>query len=221
MIADRIRITGSEVIVDQSELYLAKDADFTGTTDGAFICTSKRERIKIPNVIKGVPITKYTGMFKGSKTIREVHVDNPNNVSYNRMFEDIDVPFLNLDNLDMSYYDGRRLDGLFYKAKIGVLDLSNWNFTSTGFSETFRGATIGNLIVPWDTPPLTYHNATFMQFTSSNPLDISTWNITSGYKNSMVRMTNVPYMLVKTEYIKNFIETSQNANPNLDIRVKE
>lgn len=145
MLADRVRICRKK-----KEVYLAQDADFYGTVDGGFQYIGTEEYIKMPHVIKGVPVTSYYYMFSGSAVIKGIESDNTNVTNMSNMFNNspatsLDLSRFNTSNvtnmqnmfrncsatkIDVSSFDTSKvtnMDRLFSLSKATVLDLSSFD----------------------------------------------------------------------------------------------
>src|SRR5690625_745849 len=106
---------------------LATDADFSGTSDGSFQYTGSAEYVEIPHVIKGVPVTSYASMFKGT-SVKGVKSTNKNVTNMQSMFESSQATELYFSSFNTSNVTNMR--GMFHSSAAKSIDLSNFD-TST------------------------------------------------------------------------------------------
>ena len=112
MLADRVRMGLKKTGVIDEDIYIATDADFSGTTNGGFMYIGTATRLVIPHVIKGVEVTSYYNMFSGSN-VTEVRSNNPNITDMYLMFFDCrELTSLDLGNFDTS--NVTIMSGMFY-----------------------------------------------------------------------------------------------------------
>lgn len=170
--------TGSgEHIPDGYEL--ATDDDFSGDTDGAFMYIGSKIKVVIPHVIKGVPVTKYTEMFKYSNAqVTGVFSDNPNITDVSYMFETHSVSelVLSLDTRNVVNYQG-----MFKDVSITDLDISPFDTSkATNMQEMFMQASIGNLdLSHFNTSNLTTVDLMFV-YANIQTVDLSSFVFSGG-----------------------------------------
>src|SRR5574344_14600 len=116
---------------------LATDKDFVGTANGEFIYTGDAEYVKLPRKIKGVNVTSYRNMFKGS-SVKKVISDNPNVTDMYQMFRDSKATELDLSRLNTS--NVTRMNNMFANSKATKLKgLENFNTSNVrDMTEMFR-----------------------------------------------------------------------------------
>lgn len=122
---------------------LATDADFSGTSDGSFQYTGSAEYVEIPHVIKGVPVTSYASMFKGT-SVKGVKSTNENVTNMQSMFESSQATELYFSSFNTSNVTNMR--GMFHSSAAKSIDLSNFdtsNVTDMGFMFYASQATKG------------------------------------------------------------------------------
>ena len=85
MLASRVRRGSGSKVGVPNYYVMPTDGDFSGTTNGTFQYIGTDEYVIIPNVIKGVVITKTNNMFNG-KAISGVANLDANIVDVSRMF---------------------------------------------------------------------------------------------------------------------------------------
>ncbi|WP_058486884.1 BspA family leucine-rich repeat surface protein [Defluviitalea phaphyphila] len=103
---------------------LATDEDFEGEADGEFHYIGSNPYVIIPDVIKGVPVTQYTGMFEDTN-VKGVKSDNPNITTMARMFKNSQSDTLDLSGLDTSSV--KYMHSMFEGSQAKDLDISNFN----------------------------------------------------------------------------------------------
>ena len=147
MLADRVRMSQ---IVDS--IYLAKDSDFDGTTNGTFQYIGTETEIEIPHIIKGITVTSYKDMFR---------LDNGKLVTK--------VVSTNINVTDMSY--------MFYGSQATTLDLSSFDTSNvTDMSYMFRGSQATTLdLSSFDTSNVTSMRAMF-RGSQATTLDLSSFD---------------------------------------------
>ncbi len=136
---------------------LATDAEFTGSSSGDFHYIGDAEYVAIPNVIKGIRVTSYQGMFHYSG-VKGVYSDNPNiesmafmfkgttsdtltvtlntanTTEMSQMFQDSNAKVLDLSAMDVSSVV--HMSSMFDGAKATVIDLSGWNMRNVYYTNT-------------------------------------------------------------------------------------
>ena len=128
MLASRIRMaTFKDSLFIPEGYVLATDDDFSGTSNGNFGYIGTDEYVEIPHVIKGVPITSYSSMFRDT-SVKGVKSTNKNVTIMAFMFTNSRATRLDLSNFDTSsvtnmYY-------MFQGSQAIHLDLSNFDTTS-------------------------------------------------------------------------------------------
>lgn len=122
MLANRVRIGSRKKYID--EVYLARDNDFSGTTNGSFSYIGTELEVKIPHIIKGVAVTSYSSMFEDTNVTKVVS-DNPNVTNMSRMFHSSQATTLDLSSFDTSKVTN--MSRMFYGSQATTLDLSNFD----------------------------------------------------------------------------------------------
>lgn len=103
---------------------LATDEDWEGEADGEFHYIGSNPYVIIPDVIKGVPVTKYTGMFEDTN-VKGVKSDNPNITTMASMFKNSQSDTLDLSGLDTSSV--KYMHSMFEGSQAKDLDISNFD----------------------------------------------------------------------------------------------
>lgn len=103
---------------------LATDADFSGTQNGEFRYIGTATHVRIPNVIKGVPVTSYKGMFSYT-SVEGVYSDNRKITDMSWMFNSSKASNLDISNLDTR--NVADMSWMFSGANAKNLDLSGFN----------------------------------------------------------------------------------------------
>lgn len=142
------------------DVYLATDADFSGTENGKFKYIGTELEVRIPHKIKGVTVTSYAWMFQSS-LVNKVVSDNPNIYDMHAMFAGskakvLDINYLNtssvtdmssmfvtaMPTIDFSSFDTSNvtnMSGMFINAQSVTLDISNFDTKNvTNMSSMFR-----------------------------------------------------------------------------------
>ncbi len=129
-----------EKVVYPNHYVMLDDEDFDGSLDGEFIYNGNSQYVIIPEVIKGVEITKVstyetmsngtlkidTTMFELNKNIKGVIFENPYNVKdLSFLFYQNESTNLGLDYLDTLYVS--KMIGMFYDTYIKDIDVSKLN----------------------------------------------------------------------------------------------
>lgn len=112
----------------------ATDADFSGTANGTFKYIGTKQYVAIPHTIKGINVTSYYDMFRGT-SIKGVYSDNMNITRMDNMFRDTTSTSLDLTYLNTSSVTN--MEGMFFTSKATSLDLSSFN--------TSRVTTMGSM----------------------------------------------------------------------------
>lgn len=122
---------------------MAKDSDFSGTKNGEFVYIGTDLEIEVPNIIKGIQVTSYNGMFK-EKSVIKVDSYNTNIIDTVKMFENVNIDKLDLSRLNAS--NVRDMSEMFTGATITSINLSKLNTSSvTDMNGMFSNATISTL----------------------------------------------------------------------------
>lgn len=103
---------------------LATDEDFEGEADGEFHYIGSNPYVIIPDVIKGVSVTKYSAMFENT-AVEGVQSNNPNITTMANMFKNSQSDTLDLSGLDTSSV--RFMHSMFEGSQAKDLDISNFN----------------------------------------------------------------------------------------------
>lgn len=122
---------------------LAKDSDFSGTSNHSFKYIGNAEYVEIPHVIKGVPVTSYASMFMGTR-VKGVKSTNKNVTNMQSMFESSQATELYFSSFNTSNVTNMR--GMFHSSAAKSIDLSNFdtsNVTDMGFMFYASQATKG------------------------------------------------------------------------------
>ncbi len=160
MLADRVRMGLKKTGVIDEDIYVATDADFSGTTNGSFSYIGTETRLVIPHVIKGVQVTSYANMFMFSN-VTEVRSNNPNITNMSGMFYYSQATSLDLSSFDTSKVTN--MSNMFRNSKATSLDLSSFDTSNvTNMFDMFFGskATILDLS-SFDTSNVTNMNGMF------------------------------------------------------------
>lgn len=116
-------------------IYIAKDEDFSGITNGGFKYIGSEKIIEIPHTIKGVPVTSYYEMFKNSGVSKVV--------STNTNITDMRFMFYasTSDSLDLSSFNTSKvkdMSWMFDGSQATSLDLSSFDTSNvTGMRQMF------------------------------------------------------------------------------------
>lgn len=102
---------------------LAKDEDFIGNKNGEFIYIGGADMVKIPHIIKGIPVTSYSRMFMDS-TVTKVLSDNPDITDMSEMFAGSQAEKLEVRCLSTGV---KTMRGMFYEAQAKKIDLRHLN----------------------------------------------------------------------------------------------
>ena len=126
MLADRVRMaTFKDSLFIPEGYVLATDDDFSGTTDGNFTYIGTDEYVMIPDMIKGVPVTSYAGMFMGNSVIKGVASNNTNVTNMSWMFAGSQATSLDLSSFDTS--NVTNMSWMFAYSRATTLDLSSFD----------------------------------------------------------------------------------------------
>lgn len=104
--------------------YIAKDSDFSGTSDGTFRYIGENLEVRIPNVIKGVAVTSYNKMFEYSP-VTKVISNNHNITNMDSMFTGAEADTLDLSRLDTS--NVTTMHYMFADSEMTSIDVSNFD----------------------------------------------------------------------------------------------
>lgn len=125
MLASRIRMaTFKDSLFIPEGYVLATDDDFSGTSNGNFRYIGTDEYVEIPHVIKGVPITSYSSMFRDT-SVKGVKSTNKNVTNMNSMFRGSQATSLDLSSFDTSSVTN--MNSMFRESRATTLDLSSFN----------------------------------------------------------------------------------------------
>ena len=220
---------------------LATDDDFIGTTDGNFQYIGTDEYVVIPNVIKGVPVTSYAGMFMGNSVIKGVASNNTNVTNMNSMFGSSSATTLDLGSfdtsnvtdmsdmfynssataLDLSSFDTSNVTSMSYmfgESSATALDLSNFDtYNVTDMSYMFDGSQATTLdLSNFDTSNVT--SMTNMFYNSrATTLDLSSFDTSNvTYMGSMFRNSSATTGYARTQADADRFNTSGNKPTNLN-----
>ena len=99
-------------------IYVAQDSDFV-KVDGYWAYRGTELEIKIPHVIQGESVTRYSYMFSGNSPFNATPVtrvvsDNPNVTSMQSMFANSKATILDLSSFDASQVDN--MSGTFWNS---------------------------------------------------------------------------------------------------------
>ena len=166
---------GEEKEEEEPDYVLATDKDFVGTANGEFIYTGDAEYVKLPHSIKGVPVTSYENMFKGT-SVSKVISDNPNVTSMEGMFEESKAKEIDISGIDTSNVTNMRQ--LFYKGEVTkIKGLETLNTSKVRYmSYMFSRSQVKELDVSnFDTSNVTNMSGMFYR-TKTKKLDVSNFN---------------------------------------------
>ncbi len=206
---------------EEPEYVLATDDDFSGTEDGTFKYIGTDEYVEVPHVIKGVPVTSYSSVFRGT-SVKGVKSTNTNVTDMSNMFrycktlQTIDLSNFNTSNvtnmqhmfyecsnltsLDLSKFDTSNVTNMTYMfegcTSLQTLDLSSFNTSNvTKMGQMFNGCT--NLttldLSNFDTSNVTAMTNMFNRCTNLTTLDLSSFDTSNvtAMTNMFTRCTNL------------------------------
>jgi len=151
---------------------LATDEDFEGEADGEFHYIGSNPYVIIPDVIKGVPVTKYTGMFEDTN-VKGVKSDNPNITTMVRMFKNSQSDTLDLSGLDTSSVTN--MFAMFEGSQAKDLNIRNFDTSSVeNMTDMFKDS----------------HTET-IDIRHFNMSDINAFGVTSMFENSRAKVINM------------------------------
>ena len=120
------------------EYTLATDDAFSGTRDGSFSYIGTDKYVEIPHVIKGVPVTSYRDMFRGT-SVRGVVSTNKNITNMSYMFYQSQATSLDLSSFDTS--NVTNMSYMFRESQATILDLSSFDTSNvTNMGNMFRAS---------------------------------------------------------------------------------
>ena len=159
------------------EYVLATDDDFSGETNGSFRYIGTDEYVEIPHVIKGVNVTNYDSMFRGT-SVKGVLSTNKNVTNMRWMFADSEATSLDLRNFDTSSVTD--MSAMFVFSQATSLDLRNFDTSSvTNMSAMFRNSETTSLdLSSFDTSRVTNMNQ-MLQNNKATSLDLSSFDTSS------------------------------------------
>ena len=142
---------------------LATDSDFSGDTNGSFKYIGTDEYIVIPNRIKGVAVTSYSGMFMNyaGTQLKGVASTNRNITDMSIMFNSSQATSLDLSNFNTSSVTN--MGDMFNNSQATTLDLSNFDTSNvTDMSYMFEGSKATTLdLSSFDTSSVTNMSGMF------------------------------------------------------------
>lgn len=174
---------------------LATDEDFEGEADGEFHYIGSNPYVKIPHVIKGIPVTSYEGMFKNTH-VKGVYSDNPNITTTKAMFRGTAIEEVLLETSNVT-----DMSQMFAQVEVDELDLTKLNTSKVkNFQHMFWDAKVPKLdLSNFDTSSAETLSFMFMQ-TVTNELDLSSFDIPeTADTNSMFGLTPVTKGYAKTQ----------------------
>lgn len=156
---------------------LATDADFSGTKDGEFKYIGSNSFVVVPHIIKGVSVTSYTGMFKGSY-VEGVASDNPNILSMDGMFEDSQSSSLELTYFNTSGVNWMRY--MFRGSQATELNLSSFDTSDViWMGDMFNNSQATNLnLSSFNVSKVTQMSTMFMN-SKATTLDLSSFDMSN------------------------------------------
>lgn len=176
---------------------LAEDSEWSGDADGEFRYIGSKPYVAVPHEIKGVPVTSYKDMFRGTD-VRGVYSDNSDITSMNGMLREAH----NLEEVLLETSNVQDMGLMFAKIDTDTLDLSNLETTGVNsFLNMFWDAKISELIVPnFDTTSTEDLSQMFMSAVIG-VLDLSSFDITDTAKLDMMfyNVTTSPIGYAKTQ----------------------
>ena len=206
---------------------LATDDDFSGETDGSFRYIGTDEYVEIPHVIKGVNVTSYASMFRGT-SVKEVASNNKNVTNMHGTFRDLQATSLDLSNfdtssvtnmnymfsdsqatsLDLSSFDTSSVTDMlfmFYRSQATILDLSSFDTSSvTGMAFMFADLQATSLdLSSFDTSSVTSMISMFRALPATN-LDLSSFDTSS--------VTNMSQMFRDSQVTIGYARTQADAD---------
>jgi surface protein len=157
---------------------LATDDDFSGTTDGSFQYIGTDEYVRIPNVIKGVPVTSYNTMFATNSVIKGVASSNTNVTDMSLMLRGTTATELDLNNLNTSGVTN--MSYMFYGSLATTLDLSSFDTSNvTNMRQMFQNSAATGLdLSSFDTSNVTNMSGMFYN-SPATALDLSNFDTSS------------------------------------------
>ena len=186
---------------DVTKYVLATDDDFSGETNGRFRYIGTDEYVEIPHVIKGVNVTSYGDMFRGT-SVKGVKSTNKNVTDIASVFRDSQATSLDLSSFDTSGV--KNMGAMFYGAQATTLDLSSFDTSSvTSMGYMFYNSQAKELdLSSFDTSNVTYmrHMISGSQATSLNLSSFDTSNV--------IDMSNMFERIPATKLDLNSFDTS-------------
>ena len=124
MLANRVRMRLLDVGGELEGYVLATDDDFSGITNSGFKYIGSDLKVVIPNMIKGIAVTRYDSMFTDSSVIG-VASYNPNVTHMSSTFTRSQATTLDLSSFDTS--NTTHMTYMFYWSNATTLDLSSFD----------------------------------------------------------------------------------------------
>lgn len=180
---------------------LAKDSDFSGTSNHSFKYIGNAEYVEIPHVIKGVPVTSYASMFMGTR-VKGVKSTNKNIDNMYEMFRNSEATELDLSQLDTSSVKNMNL--MFAGSEATSINLTGFNTSNVTtmqhmFAET-HATTLD--LSSFDTRNVTDMNAMFF-FSQVSTLDLSNFDTSN--------VTDMGFMFYASQATKGYARTQADA----------
>lgn len=166
-------------------IYLAKDSDFSGTSNTKFIYIGTKESLIIPTVIKGVTVTSYQYLFRDSIPISEVYIQSPSVTAITRMFQ-----YNNSYNVVLHSPENNitRMDYMFVsQSSLETVDMSNFDASKmTRIDWAFSGcSSLVSLNLPsLEGSKITSTDRVFYGCSSLEEIDVS--NLVSSSTTSVI-----------------------------------
>ena len=114
-----------------------RDDNFSGDKDGDFRYIGTDDKVSMRRVIKGIPVTSYYNMFRGTG-VSGVYSLNDNVTDMSGMFRDCKATTLDVSNFDTS--NVTNMSSMFNYSSDTTLDLSSFDTSNvTNMSQMFRG----------------------------------------------------------------------------------
>lgn len=100
-LSETVDVARTFSLTEKPEHHLATDKEFMGTENGSFKYVGSKDTVYIPHTIKGVAVTSYKDMFKGTN-VTKVISDNVKVTNMSGMFQGSLADKLDLKSLNAS-----------------------------------------------------------------------------------------------------------------------
>lgn len=199
----------------------ATDADFSGTTNGAFKYIGTKQYVAIPHTIKGINVTSYYGMFSpSSSSVKGVYSDNLNVTDMIQMFYQSKATTLDLSSLNTSKVT--EMNSMFNNSQATILGLSNFDTSNvTNMSAMFDSSPATTLdLSSFDTSKVTRMDYMFYS-SKATTLDLSSFDTSRvSSMGQMFRYSQATTGYARTQADANKFNASSRKPANLKFIVK-